>query len=188
MTDTSPPSDAANGDEMRRAIWSELLRASEKRQHEWRTPLLATIGLDGAPQARTMVLREVRPEGRQLLFYTDRRSRKVAELIHNPIGSLVFWSKHLEWQLRAQVVVRVELDGQGVDAAWEHVRGSGSAADYLTPHAPGAVLVQTDRNGLEIHQLALLIARVESIDWLEVGRGGHRRARLTETGLQWLVP
>ena len=58
----------------------------------------------------------------------------------------------------------------------------------VTPHAPGAVLVQTDRNGSEVHQLALLIARVESMDWLEVGRVGHRRARLTETGLQWLVP
>ncbi len=188
MSDASTPSDAANGDELRRSIWSELVRASERRQHEWRTPLLATFGLDGAPQARTLVLREAHPETRQLQFYTDRRSQKVAELTRNPVGSLVFWSQHLDWQLRAQVVIRVEVDGPGVDAAWEHVRGSGSAADYLTPHAPGAVLVQTDRNGSEVHQLALLIARVESMDWLEVGRGGHRRARLAETGLQWLVP
>ena len=49
-----PPSTAAD---IRHRIWTELQRATVDRHHEWRTPVLATSGLDGLPQARTVVLR-----------------------------------------------------------------------------------------------------------------------------------
>jgi len=37
-------------------------------------------------------------------------------------------------------------------------------------------------------QLAVLIGRVESIDWLEIGRDTHRRARFDHQGASWLTP
>ena len=52
-----------------------------------RTPVLATTGLDGVAQARTVVLREVRRTSEQLLIYTDARSPKVAELLAQPLAS-----------------------------------------------------------------------------------------------------
>jgi pyridoxine/pyridoxamine 5'-phosphate oxidase len=45
--------------DIRQQIWKELGRASVDRHHAWRTPVLATVGCDGSPNARTVVLRKV---------------------------------------------------------------------------------------------------------------------------------
>jgi hypothetical protein len=33
-----------------------------------------------------------------------------------------------------------------------------------------------------------LLAQVQSTDWLELHRDGHRRARFDDTGARWLMP
>jgi hypothetical protein len=38
------------------------------------------------------------------------------------------------------------------------------------------------------HHFALLNAQVLQMDWLELGRGGHRRASMSANTWQWLVP
>jgi pyridoxamine 5'-phosphate oxidase len=61
--------------------------------------VLATAGADGAPSARTVLLRGV--DARGFVFYTNRRSRKGTELSANPRAALVFvWLA-----VRRQVVV-----------------------------------------------------------------------------------
>lgn len=180
-----PPSTAAD---IRHRIWTELQRATVDRHHEWRTPVLATTGLDFLPQARTVVLRAADATASQLSFFTDRRSPKVAELQAVPAAALVFWSKRLSWQLRVRVATQVHTEGPLVDKAWARVSQSAAAGDYLTPQAPGS-----DLNGLAVqtpgtHHLTVVTASIEHIDWLELGREGHRRARLTHDALVWLVP
>ncbi|MDW8443320.1 MAG: hypothetical protein RML45_02665 [Acetobacteraceae bacterium] len=54
--------------------WRGLVRAAADRRHPWRTPVLATVAADGAPNARTVVLRAVDPITRRLRLHTDRRS------------------------------------------------------------------------------------------------------------------
>ena len=61
-------------------IWQELTRATRDRHHNWRTPALATIGLDGCPQVRTVVLRHANQALWTLDAYTDSRSPKYQEL------------------------------------------------------------------------------------------------------------
>jgi len=57
------------------ALWQELARATHDKQHEWHTPVLATT--DGTvADARTVVLREVDLEARQLVCYSDSRAPK----------------------------------------------------------------------------------------------------------------
>ena len=90
-------------DHLIHSIWQELARATQDRHHAWRTPVLATLGVDGAPQARTVVLRHADAGQAVLHIYTDSRSPKVAELDAAPQVSLVFWSKRLSWQLRVRV-------------------------------------------------------------------------------------
>jgi pyridoxine/pyridoxamine 5'-phosphate oxidase len=60
--------------EIRERTWIELDRAVHDRHHEWRTPVLATVGEDGKPNARTVVLRQADAKLQSLQFYTDRRS------------------------------------------------------------------------------------------------------------------
>jgi pyridoxine/pyridoxamine 5'-phosphate oxidase len=178
----------ADGESLRQRLWQELQRAGLDRHHEWRTPVLATTGLDGLPQARTVVLREVRRSHEQLLIYTDARSPKVAELLAQPVASLLCWSTRLNWQLRLQLRFQVSQDDAETRAAWERVRQSPSASDYLAARAPGSPLAEAQEAPLETPRLAVLHGRVVRMDWLELGRSGHRRARLDEQVVQWLVP
>ena len=178
----------ADGDKLRKRLWQELLRATVDRHHDWRTPVLATIGLDGLVQARTVVLREVRRANDQLLIYTDSRSPKVAELLAQPMASVLCWSPRLHWQLRLQMRFSVSLNDDEASAAWERVRQSPSASDYLAARAPGQRLAETPEPGLDAPQLAVLHGEVLSMDWLELSRAGHRRAKLDAQRVEWLVP
>jgi len=172
-------------------LWDELHNATTERGHAWRTPVLATLGLEGAPQARTVVLRAADAARGELRVFTDRRSPKVAELAAQPVATLVFWSEALQWQLRASVTVTVVLEGPEVDATWARVARSASAGDYLTPTPPGHALEPSATEaGLAPgdHRLALLVMQVRCLDWLALARTGHRRARIEGGALTWLVP
>ncbi|MEZ5555280.1 pyridoxamine 5'-phosphate oxidase family protein [Haliea sp.] len=174
--------------EIRRAIWEQLQCATIDRHHAWRLPVLANVDEHGSPQARTVVLREVQEASQRLMIYTDHRSPKALALAVNPSSVLVFWSKALSWQLRVSLSARIETRGEKVEKAWETVRQTAAAADYLSPQTPGSPMPAHAGKPAEESAFALIIASVLSIDWLELGGEGHRRALLTPDKFQWLVP
>ena len=112
----------------------------------------------------------------------------MAELQTNPAAALVFWSRRLQWQLRVGMRAVVQTEGPQVDAAWARVSPSTAASDYRAPQAPGSTLHALADPQPGTHHLAVVTARIEHIDWLELAREGHRRARLTQNTLAWLVP
>lgn len=59
---------------------------------------LATATRDGVPSARIVLLKGIDAQG--LVFFTDYRSRKGAELTENPLAALVFNWKEIERQVR----------------------------------------------------------------------------------------
>lgn len=185
--------------EIERAVWRELQRAPLDRHHAWRTPVLATADAQGLPDARTVVLREVDADDRRLSVYTDTRSAKVVQLVARPDALLVMWSAALGWQLRCRVQCTVHRSGLAVSSRWERVRQSPSAQDYLSPLPPGEVLPSesgpTDpdtqaarQRPVEHTAFGVVDARVEWIDWLELHRQGHRRARFEGDRAVWLQP
>jgi pyridoxamine 5'-phosphate oxidase len=173
-------------------VWQELARGTVDRHHEWRTPVLSTIGLDGTPQARAVVLRQASKVTQSLTIFTDRRTPKVAELSAQPVGMLTFWSKRLGWQCRIALSFQVHLDGPEVNAAWVRMSQSAAAKDYLALVAPGSPIVGNDcdentaANNMS-HNLALLTGRISSIDWLELGQSAHRRIKFTPDVWQEVV-
>jgi pyridoxine/pyridoxamine 5'-phosphate oxidase len=177
-------------------LWQELTRAPHDKHHEWRIPLLATQGIEqSGPQARAVVLRHADAALWALRVYTDSRSPKCAELLAQPLAQLTFWSKRLHWQLRVSAFATVDFEGEQVDAAWEKMKQSPAATDYLSEFPPGqaqlsssSLLNQTDIS-MKKHHLAILSFKVFSIDWLALNKDGHRRAKLTPPdSMQWLVP
>lgn len=178
-------------EEIRLHIWQELVRATQDRHHSWRTPVLATVGSDAAVQARTVVLRKVNEQEQTLEIYTDSRSLKVTQLQDQSQAILVFWSTRLNWQLRVRVQVTVLTTGPYVEALWKNVQHTASSADYLTLSAPGTALDNTEAQS-EHHRdknfFCVLRMHIVEIDWLELSRQGHRRARLTQSEWEWLVP
>ncbi len=175
--------------------WRELARATADKQHGWRLGALATRDGDGV-DARTVVLREVHAEAREILLYTDARSGKARQLAQWPQGTLLLWSPALSWQLRLRVDLALQVDGLAVASRWARLKLTPAAQDYLSPLPPGtpmdgppggaASAPVPDR--AERAHFAVLSARVRSIDWLELAAGAHRRARFDAQGARWLAP
>ncbi|RZT95226.1 pyridoxamine 5'-phosphate oxidase family protein [Rivibacter subsaxonicus] len=170
------------------AIWRELRCASDDRHHEWRTPVLASVDAALGADARTVVLREVDADAKQLRLYTDARSAKAAQIAAEPRVTLLCWSPRLQWQLRLRGRAGLVLDESMLRSRWERLRDSAAASDYLSPRPPGSVLAgATDPPGTEAH-FAIIELQVDAIDWLELHRAGHRRALFDGDGARWLQP
>lgn len=171
-------------------LWHQLGVATADRQHGWRTPVLATADGQRA-DARTVVLREADPTNRRLLFYTDRRSAKLAQLTIHPDGTLVMWCATLGWQLRCRVRLALEAAGPTTSARWARVELSASAQDYLSPLPPGTPLgtePSVPQGGSTHDNFAVVTATVVSMDWLDLHRDGHRRALFDEQAPRWVQP
>jgi len=170
-----------------RTLWGELALAAAERDHPWRVLGLATVEGTRAA-ARNVVLREVVPENRQLLFYTDTRSPKVEQLRRHPLGTLLAWSATRGWQLRLEVSLAVADSGLQVSSRWARVKLSPSAQDYLAALPPGTPVDRYEpERGTRAH-FGVVTAQVSAIDWLELHADGHRRARFDDQGGRWLAP
>lgn len=170
-----------------RACWRELDRASHDAAHEWRVLTLATVDVERA-DARSVVLREVDERARSLIFYTDLRSPKVAQLRLHPQATLLAWSRTLSWQLRLRVGLTLIDSGLEVSSRWARMKLSPSAQDYLSPLPPGTPLPhKAPERGTREH-FGVVRAEVEGIDWTELHTEGHRRARFDANGSLWLTP
>lgn len=174
------------------AVWRELGRAARTKGHGWRVGVLATAH-EGLPDARSVVLRDLDPQTRTLLIYTDSRSPKAQQMKAQPQGVLVLWSEPLGWQLRLSVALTLETAGLRVSSRWAQLKLTPAAHDYLSPLPPGSRLglgqapaAAPERTSRD--HFAVIAAHVEAVDWLELHSQGHRRARFDAAGAAWLAP
>lgn len=76
---------------------------------------LATVGTDGMPSVRTVLLKQVDPRG--FVFYTNTRSRKGVQLAANPKAALCFFWQPLMEQVLVEGAVAPVSDAEA-DAYW----------------------------------------------------------------------
>ncbi|MFN7552052.1 MAG: pyridoxamine 5'-phosphate oxidase family protein [Pseudomonadota bacterium] len=178
--------------------WTRLEAAVRRRQHPYRTCVVATSGDDGV-DARTVVLRGADRAAGALRFHTDRRSAKLAQLLHDRRVALVFYGDGV--QVRARGIASVQADDARVDSAWAATPAM-SRRCYLTAAAPGTPNI-TPTSGLppELAMLrpqleltargretfAVVAVRVQSIDWLHLAARGQRRAGFSRDGERWMA-
>lgn len=79
------------------ALYAEALTKIPKDQTSM---VLATVGPDGAPSARVVLLKAHDPRG--FVFYTNGQSRKGRELAADPRAALVFFWPQLDVQVRVE--------------------------------------------------------------------------------------
>jgi pyridoxamine 5'-phosphate oxidase len=91
---------------------------------------LATVGRDGAPSARIVLLKGIDERG--FVFFTDYRSRKGEELKHNPQAALVFYWPELERQVR--ITGRTETISREDSEAYFRTRPRGSRIGAWASH------------------------------------------------------
>jgi len=169
------------------ACWQELERASQEREHGWRIMTLATVEGEQA-QARSVTLRGVDASARRLVFYTDDRSPKLAQIQRHPLGTLLAWCPSLSWQVRLRVHLAQETDSSLVSERWARLRLTPAAQDYLSPMAPGEPLSYPGQERGSREHFSIVNAQVQSLDWLELHPEGHRRALFSSGGPQWVQP
>lgn len=84
--------------------------------------VLSTIGRDGYPHGRVVLLKDV--DARGFSFYTNYLSHKGDDLAQHPVASLTFWWPELERQVR--IIGKVEKVETAESDAYFAVRPRGS--------------------------------------------------------------
>jgi len=105
------------------AQFSGWLNAAHTAQEVDATAMtLATVNAQGMPSARIVLLKHFDPQG--FAWYTDYRSQKGQDLLHNPQAALLFFWPSLHRQVRIQG--RVERLETPQNDAYFHARPRGS--------------------------------------------------------------
>ncbi|MFN3749034.1 MAG: pyridoxamine 5'-phosphate oxidase family protein [Sphingorhabdus sp.] len=178
------------------------------RRHSAHHPVVGSIGKDGLPRQRVMILRALDWDRRLIRFHTDYRTEKVGEFASNNLASVLVYEPESKIQLRLSGTASVHASGPAVDAAWEEATLFARRC-YLAEDAPGTVSGRP-LSGLpewvegrppseeEVAparaNFAILLFEFSQIEWLYLANAGHRRARWEWNSANlrwdgdWLVP
>lgn len=172
-----------------------LVRGVRDRRSAFHVPTLGSVGADGAPRLRSVVLRGFDARGRVLRVHTDRRSAKFAEIAADPRVSLHVYD--------AQAAVQVRISGRAALHAGDAVAAAAWAASpancrmvYAIAPAPGTAVDRPPDAARDTAageaDFSVLEIGFDRVEWLWLQAGGHRRAVFDWDGAawagRWLVP
>lgn len=187
--------------------WELLIDGARDPQHDFHTLALATGSPAHGCSLRTVVLRRVEREARELCFYTDLRSRKIGEIQADPRVSLLFMSHSDDTQIRVLAEAKIHHGDPLAEDAWAAVPLA-DRRHYMVSGPPGlpwalptsglpgdlesrAPSEEESRQGQV--NFAVVVCRVAQMDWLYLSPYGHRRATFAwddegQLHTSWLVP
>lgn len=119
-------------------IYEQLNEAARQTTHPFRLCTLGTVGLDRMARLRTVVLRKVFPD-KDLLFFTDRRSKKVTHIKENNLVGLLFYNAKTKVQVKIEGAGQIIRDPDELKEYWDKL-GPESRKDYTTASAPGSIV------------------------------------------------
>lgn len=151
---------------------------------------LSTVGEDGWPTARTVVLRGSDANLRALQFHTDLQSVKVKDLKSASEASLLCWLPTHKLQIRMRVNVSIQ-SGIVVSDVWNSVPDPSRQAYGTVPPPATPILGALDyTKPADPSAFAVLNCAADQIDLLHLGVA-HRRAVFSNSDDwvgQWVAP
>jgi pyridoxamine 5'-phosphate oxidase len=176
--------------------WQTLLTQAIERNSSDRSALFvqfATVTSDGKPAVRTVRYRFMLSDDRAV-FTTDTRSEKVAQLQQAPNAEACWYFRESEEQFRLSGTAHVIAHSQDVELnaarlrSWRE-RSQSSRQTFMWP-APSSERQSTDVFDLPApdeppDNFALLILKVERVDYLRLGRTSHERILFHASGSKW---
>ncbi len=104
------------------ALWLSQAAAANVQPNA-NAMVLATVNADGAPSARVVLCKEIRPDTGYVTFFTNYLSRKGAEISGNPRAAAVMYWDALHRQVRLEGVVTpttaAESDAYFASRSWQ---------------------------------------------------------------------
>lgn len=183
--------------------WRDALdRALDLCRHspQHRFVQLATIGLDGRPAVRTVVFRGFHNASRDLIFTTDARSAKFAEIEKTPAAALCWYFLETREQFRLSGVVRL-VDALATEPHLSEARSDAwralsdeTRASFAWPapgvgRVPGEAFPSTAPDPESpVDNFALMIFVVHEVDHLQLDGAPQNRWKyeVDENG-RWLT-
>ena len=183
-------------------IMTECSIATKHHKHELRQIYLATFG-EKYPELRTLILRRQNLKEGRLVFHTDQRSKKFADLKKNSNACLLGYNHSKKYQVRFRGQVSLHFQDAISKVDWNHLSSS-SQKSYLTRNKPGEAIIspssefedslsESEKSGLGFQRFVVCDFKVLQIEWLYLNPEGHRRALYTfdeesNWSGQWLQP
>lgn len=170
-----------------------LARGVADRRSAFHTPTLATIGADGTPRLRAMVLRGFDAATRSLRLHTDARAAKAADIKADPRAAMHVHDPAAQIQLRLSGTATLH-HGDAVSAAGWAASLEFSRMCYAIEPAPGGLAAAPPAAPRDaeagLPNFAVILFSFAVMEWLWLDAGGHRRACFDfATGdAHWLVP
>ncbi len=171
------------------AVWawitSQLTAAVGSARHGLHLLTVATVDDGGHPAARTVVLRRIDADRREIRFHSDIRSPKVAALRAHPAVALHWYDPTLRIQVQVSAVATIHHGDQVAADAWQAAMAM-SRACYTTSHAPGTPLpafpsapaAPADGDDSGMAHFAVVACRFHTVELLSLHARGHQRVRL----------
>lgn len=170
----------------------ELQKGVSEKNHPFRYCTFATVGNERMARLRTLVLREV-TQNLSLIFYTDKRSKKLIHIKENNKVSILFYHPKNLLQLKIEGLARVRIDDAIVKKHWSGIQ-SNHRKDYTTSKAPGTSIPNPDLIEYLNKENHFCIIEVEpfKLEYLKLKRPNHIRVRFSKADIDWhsefLVP
>jgi len=174
--------------------WARLCRwlhaGATTPTHTFRWPVVSTTSADGTPEVRVVVLRRFDEPTRTLVFHTDVRSAKVAELKRHPHCGFLFHDPDDRIQLRLRTSATLHHADDFARREYATLPPF-NRATYSAVTPPGVPLAPdapfdyppkppADDEVAFRHFLAVACV-VQTADALELHPSGHRRAKFEWT-------
>ena len=187
-----PPNPPASLAEAHALAWFKLQAGAQQRKHPYHLCTVATIGTGGAPELRTVVLRQANPAAQTLAFHTDARSPKVDHMRQDPRVSVLFYDTTDRVQVRIAAKAELFTEGEAFEDAWARTALFARRC-YLAPFGPSTPRPEPEPNLPESvrstapseaeseagrRSFVLVRLRVRSLEVLSLAHDGHARCRL----------
>ncbi len=186
--------------------WLRLLNGSLSFKNPFHHPVVANSNAEGV-NMRTVVLRKVDTEKKELAFHTDIRSGKWAEIQADNKISWIFYNPAGRMQLRLSGHAALHHDDAIANEAWSKSTMSSRKiySGKLGPSVVAAMPVSGLPSKFETadptpeeseagrKNFGIIITKIKWMEWLWLNSGGHRRASFKYDANDgcagsWLVP
>ena len=161
---------------------SALRQALHEKGSDLRNIQLATVGSDGSPEVRTLVLRGFDWPPALAEMHTDIRAGKAQALAGTRQVALLAWSAAEQLQLRFAGTAELHHDDAVARERWDGLSPN-ARNTYGTTTAPGSVIPDPEERTYlppdeQYRQFGVLLIRLQSVDVLRLGPDGRQtRAR-----------